>query len=539
MSNHSNKPNGRAFKSSGVSIARSDTDERRSNTRTAQRAQNDYRRPEYYASEDEDTDGVTTDDGYESPSDTTKNSSTSHTQHGTGRTVFRQEYSNWRRQYITSSYDEDVATNVGRVWQCVIRGTENHSSQRTSEGIVYAFRDAETGLVTIDFTTLDPEERKYRIRQRHHILRLDTVHCSSSLRAYRQLSRIVRQDLAPHRRLFRCKRSSQLKEGNPFELYDVDDDVVCRTISLWGKFLEQDIWLKDSQKLPSGEKSTLNSRWQDKLTTCKILELHMGRTHNDHAARLAAWNTLLVMTSVTTTPAEKTQTENSSAWNASTATPRSFVQCQTRDPSSFLEGFKLPTAEADHLSSSWMESKSGRSGNAKRSGERSAGTTDQHIANQHKHTPIAELVKEPHPLFDDLALALNRLNEIFARYNLAGDSETPTSPEATDPMPSCATKAEGTSQDPQSMQNRLNPSFTRFPGGGCVGIGGNTYTQASLTESSRGILGNVYNTFYMTFGSSEVELDTSRGDVVRISSPAKDIPSGEESLRSPFGKQKV
>lgn len=144
-----------------------------------------------------------------------------------------------------------------------------------------------------------------------------------------------------------------------------------------------------------------------------------------------------------------------------------------------------------------MESKSGRSGNARRSGERSAGTTDQHTANQHKHTANPERVKEPHPLFDDLALALNRLNEIFARYNLAGDSETPTSPEATDPMSSYATKAEGTSQDPQSMQNRSNSSRTRFPDGGCVSIGGNTYTQASLTESSRGILGKVYNSFYM------------------------------------------
>lgn len=265
----------------------------------------------------------------------------------------------------------------------------------------------------------------------------------------------------------------------------------------------------------------------------------MGRTHDDHAARLAAWNTLLVMNNVTTTLAEKTQTENSSTWSASTATPRSFVQFQIQGPSSSMKGLKLPTAEADHLSSSWMESKSGRSGNARPSGERSAGTTDQHTAIQHKHTPIPARVKEPHPMFDDLALALNRLNEIFAGYNLAGDSETPTSPEATDPMLSYATKAEGISQDPQSMQNRLNPSCTRSPGGGCVSIGGNTYTQASLTESSRGILGNVYNTFYMTFDSSDVEINTSRGGVVRFSYPTRDIPSGEESLRPPLGKQKV
>lgn len=130
------------------------------------------------------------------------------------------------------------------------------------------------------------------------ILRLDVAYLSAELSGYRILALIVQLELAPHQRTFECSLCccERLRARTSVRLgfYKVDDHVVRRTVEVWSKILQQDIWLKDLASLSPDEKTTLNPLWRSRMTAWNMTSLRWGQTHDDHEARLAEWSRLFV-----------------------------------------------------------------------------------------------------------------------------------------------------------------------------------------------------------------------------------------------------
>jgi hypothetical protein len=104
------------------------------------------------------------------------------------------------------SYDEDVKDNERSVRERIVKsfapGVDDLGSAR--KGFVYAFRDNELPLIKIGFTTGVLSARKSCIERNCGFIKELTLVAAVEVNAYKQLEKIVHQDLAPHRVYFDC-----------------------------------------------------------------------------------------------------------------------------------------------------------------------------------------------------------------------------------------------------------------------------------------------------------------------------------------------
>ena len=327
---------------------------------------------------------------------------------------------------VNCRYEQDVAVNAERVRKHILNGCHGAWARWGDRGRVYALRHAELGLVKIGYTSRDIESVKMDIERQCGILRLDIAYLSAELSGCRILALIVQQDLAPHQRTFECLcRGTRARPVVRHEFYKVDDHVFRRTVEVWSKIIQQDIWLKDLASLSPGEKATLNPVWRSRLTAWNLTSLRWGQTHDDHEARLAEWSRLLIAEHFTAV---------------------------------------LP-----------MKTDSGT--------RQSAGTLSAGSLACGRRTPVSSDALAFAPLSTTLAEGILEKS----RSGQGSSHSDPTTPSSS-------------------------PNIDRTGRGSSC----NTYTGISLSESSRGVIGNVHYTYHIVINTPRVEVDTSRCEVIRM-----------------------
>lgn len=167
--------------------------------------------------------------------------------HSSRKTLFggnlERSKSDRTRQTLTTisadlSYDEDVNDNEERVRQRIMRSFAPGANDLDSakEGFVYAFRDNELPLIKIGFTTRTLKVRKSEFERKCRIVDGLTPVAAVKVRAYKQLEKIVHQDLAPHRVYFDCacgKLENKKEFSRHQEYFQIDDGTAESTLRLW------------------------------------------------------------------------------------------------------------------------------------------------------------------------------------------------------------------------------------------------------------------------------------------------------------------
>jgi hypothetical protein len=180
------------------------------------------------------------------------------------------------------SYDEGVESNEEvvrkRILESFAPGVDGLGSAR--EGFVYAFRDNELPLIKIGFTAGTLGARQSRIEKRCGFVKGLTLVEAVKVKAYKQLERIVHQDLAPHRVYFDCACGKIVnKKGfsRHQEYFQIDDDTAQSTLRLWRDFVEQS----------PRERHSLDDEWYLKVSAASKVE--SSETHTSHDERVKRW----------------------------------------------------------------------------------------------------------------------------------------------------------------------------------------------------------------------------------------------------------
>jgi hypothetical protein len=180
------------------------------------------------------------------------------------------------------SYDEGVENNEEvvrkRILESFASGIDDLGSAR--EGFVYAFRDNELPLIKIGFTAGTLHARQSRIEKRCGFVKGLTLVDAVKVKAYKQLERIVHQDLAPHRVYFDCACGKIVnKKGfsRHQEYFQIDDDTAQSTLRLWRDFVEQRPW----------ERHSLEDEWYLKVSARSKVD--SSETHTSHDERVKRW----------------------------------------------------------------------------------------------------------------------------------------------------------------------------------------------------------------------------------------------------------
>jgi hypothetical protein len=222
----------------------------------------------------------------------------------------------WRTRITLSadpSYDEDVKDNEKSVRKRIVEsfahGVDDLGSDR--KGFVYAFRDNELPLIKIGCTALPLAARKSCIERNCGFVKELTLVAAVKVNAYKQLEKIVHQDLAPHRVYFDCacgKLANRKGFARHHEYFQIDDKTAWDTLHFWGDFVEQRPWERD---------------WHVKLSAPSNVE--SSETHECHKERVRRWRNFFgilkssveVITGLPTSPL----TERSKATKQDNVTP--------------------------------------------------------------------------------------------------------------------------------------------------------------------------------------------------------------------------
>jgi hypothetical protein len=187
----------------------------------------------------------------------------------------------WITLSADPSYDEDVKDNEKSVRERIVEsfapGVDDLGSDR--EGFVYAFRDNELPLIKIGFTG-SLKARKSSIERDCGFVKKLTLVAAVKVNAYKQLENIVHQDLAPHRVYFDCacgKLANKKGFARHHEYFQIDDKTAWNTLQLWGDFVKQRPWERDSHK----------DDWHVKLSSPSKVE--SSETHECHNERVKRW----------------------------------------------------------------------------------------------------------------------------------------------------------------------------------------------------------------------------------------------------------
>jgi hypothetical protein len=180
------------------------------------------------------------------------------------------------------SYDEDVEVNERVVRKRILEsfkpGVDNTGPAK--KGFVYAFRDNDFPLIKFGSTAGTLKARKSHIERKCGFVNGLTLVVAVEVNAYKQLEKIIHQDLAPHRIYFDCacgKTDNQKGFSRHQEYFQIDDNAALSTLQLWGEFVEQKPWESHSHK----------DQWYDKLSTRS--EVASSETHTSHNERVKRW----------------------------------------------------------------------------------------------------------------------------------------------------------------------------------------------------------------------------------------------------------
>jgi hypothetical protein len=180
------------------------------------------------------------------------------------------------------SYDEGVEVNERVVRKRILESFKPgvDDTGPAKKGFVYAFRDNDFPLIKFGSTAGTLNQRRSHIERKCGFVNGLTLVVAVEVNAYKQLEKIIHQDLAPHRIYFDCacgKRDNQKGFSRHQEYFQIDDNAALSTLQLWGEFVEQKPWESHSHK----------DQWYDKLSTRS--EVASSETHTSHNERVKRW----------------------------------------------------------------------------------------------------------------------------------------------------------------------------------------------------------------------------------------------------------
>jgi hypothetical protein len=180
------------------------------------------------------------------------------------------------------SYDEDVEINERAVRKRILESFKPgvDDTGPAKKGFVYAFRDNDFPLIKFGSTAGTLKQRKSHIERKCGFVNGLTLVAAVEVKAYKQLEKIIHQDLAPHRIYFDCacgKTDNQKGFSRHQEYFQIDDNAALRTLQLWGEFVEQKPWMSHSHK----------HGWYFKVSESSKVE--SSETHTSHNERVKRW----------------------------------------------------------------------------------------------------------------------------------------------------------------------------------------------------------------------------------------------------------
>lgn len=194
---------------------------------------------------------------------------------------------------VDRSYDKDIGTNEEAVRRQIMRPLMSRGDDVSDAkaGFVYAFRDNELPLIKLGRTTKALETRKAEIERDCRFVKSMSLVAAVKVKAYKQLEKIIHQDLAPHRRFFHCAcGESKTAQGytRHQEYFEIDDNAALSTLQLWADFVERQPWDVDPLRQQG---NNLKPDWHFKMRVSSTVE--PLETHESHDKRVKRWRDYL------------------------------------------------------------------------------------------------------------------------------------------------------------------------------------------------------------------------------------------------------